>query len=70
MPNAKKPWTIFETPLDMEPLGITGFPGIFIRAPSITAVSPDVEVVSTFDNRIVAVKRLNVLGTSYSLGVF
>lgn len=55
----------FETVLSLKPLGITDFPGIFIRAPSITAVSPDIDVISVYDNRIVAVRRDNIIGTSF-----
>lgn len=55
----------FETDLDMEPLGITGFRGVFIRAPAVTAVSPDVEVLAAVDGRIVAVRRGGIIGTSF-----
>lgn len=55
----------FETTLSLEPLGIVDFPGVFIRAPSITAVSPDIDVISVYDNRIVAVRRDNIIGTSF-----
>ena len=55
----------FETILSLKPLGIENFRGVFIRAPSITAVTPDVEAVSVYDNRIVAVKKQNIIGTSF-----
>ena len=55
----------FEMDIDMEPLGITGFRGVFIRAPSVTAVSPDVEVLASVDGRIVAVRRGSIVGTSF-----
>ena len=55
----------FETDIDMEPLGITGFRGVFIRAPSVTAVSPEVEVLASVDGRIVAVRRGGIVGTSF-----
>lgn len=55
----------FETTLSLKPLGIADFPGVFIRAPSITAVSPDIDVISVYDNRIVAVRRDNIIGTSF-----
>lgn len=55
----------FEIDIDMEPLGITGFHGVFIRAPSVTAVSPDVEVLSTVDGNVVAVRRHGIVGTSF-----
>lgn len=55
----------FEMDIDMEPLGITGFRGVFIRAPSVTAVSPEVEVLASVDGRIVAVRRGGIVGTSF-----
>ena len=55
----------FEAKLAMDLLGIPEFRGVFIRAPSISAVSPGVDVVATLDDRIVAVKRQNILGTSF-----
>lgn len=55
----------FETTLSMEPLGIKDFPGVFIRAPSVISVGPGVEAVSVFDNRIVAVRKQNIIGTSF-----
>lgn len=55
----------FEIDMDIKPLGITGFRGVFIRAPSITAVSPDVEVLASVEGRIVAVRRGNIVGTSF-----
>ena len=55
----------FEMDIDMEPLGITGFRGVFIRAPSVTAVSPEVEVLASVDGRVVAVRRGGIVGTSF-----
>lgn len=55
----------FEMDIDMEPLGITGFRGVFIRAPSVTAVSPEVEVLASVDGRVVAVRRGDIVGTSF-----
>lgn len=55
----------FEAALSMEPLGIPEFKGVFIRAPSISTVSPEVEAVATIDGRIVAVKKQNIVGTSF-----
>lgn len=55
----------FEMNIDMEPLGITGFRGVFIRAPSVTAVSPEVEVLASVDGRVVAVRRGSIVGTSF-----
>ncbi len=55
----------FETTLSMEPLGIPEFKGVFIRAPSISAVGPGVEAAASVDGRIVAVKKQNIIGTSF-----
>ena len=55
----------FEAKLSMDLLGIPEFRGVFIRAPSISAVSPGVDVVATLDDRIVAVKKQNIIGTSF-----
>lgn len=55
----------FEAKLSMDLLGIPEFRGVFIRAPSISAVSPGVDVVATLDDRVVAVKKQNILGTSF-----
>lgn len=55
----------FEATLSMEQIGIPEFKGVFIRAPSISTVSPDVEAVAAIDGRIVAVRKQNVIGTSF-----
>ncbi len=55
----------FETTLSMEPLGIPEFKGVFIRAPSISTVGPGVEAAAAVDGRIVAVKKQNIIGTSF-----
>lgn len=55
----------FETTLSMEPLGIPEFKGVFIRAPSISTVGPGVEAAASVDGRIVAVKKQNIIGTSF-----
>ncbi|MDL9936431.1 pyridoxal 5'-phosphate synthase glutaminase subunit PdxT [Gordonia sp. ABSL1-1] len=64
----------FETDLDF--IGITDAPGadpmraVFIRAPWVEAVSPDVQVLATVpagpaQGRIVAVRQGNILATSF-----
>ena len=54
-----------EMDLSMPALNIDKFRGIFIRAPSVSAVSPDVEPICVTDNRIVAVRHKNIIGTSF-----
>lgn len=55
----------FESEISMDKIGITKFPGVFIRAPSIIETGKDVEVLSKFNEKIVAVKQGNILGTSF-----
>jgi 5'-phosphate synthase pdxT subunit len=44
----------------------TPFPAVFIRAPSIVSVEPDVKILSRLpDNRIVAVQEGHLLATSF-----
>jgi 5'-phosphate synthase pdxT subunit len=54
----------FETELDMA--GADGpVTGVFIRAPIVTRVGPDVQVVSEFEGQIVGVLQGRILGTSF-----
>ena len=55
----------FEAEISMDSINIPKFNGVFIRAPSVSDVGSDVEVLSKFNNRIVAVKKGNVIGTSF-----
>lgn len=55
----------FESEISMDKIGITRFPGVFIRAPSIIETGKDVEVLSKFNEKIIAVKQGNILGTSF-----
>ena len=55
----------FESEISMEKIGITKFHGIFIRAPSIIETGRNIEVISKFNEKIVAVKQGNILGTSF-----
>src|SRR6185312_5240622 len=48
-----------------EKIGISKFPGVFIRAPSIIETGKNVEVLSKFNEKIIAVKQGNILGTSF-----
>ena len=54
----------FETTLDISGLD-EPFPAVFIRAPTIDDIGADVEVLATVDDRPVAVRQENVLGTSF-----
>ncbi len=55
----------FESEISMDNIGISKFPGVFIRAPSIIETGKDVEVLSKFNEKIIAVKQGNILGTSF-----
>ncbi len=55
----------FEAEVAMDSINIPQFRGIFIRAPSISEVSSDVEVLSKFNEKIVAIKKGNIIGTSF-----
>ena len=53
----------FQTLSPME--GIGDFPMVFIRAPYISSVSKDVQVLATVDEHIVAVQYKNQIGLSF-----
>lgn len=55
----------FEAALDVT--GLAGGPvrGVFIRAPRVESVGPDVEVLARHDGHIVAVRQRNALATSF-----
>ena len=55
----------FESEISMDKIGIPKFPGVFIRAPSIIETGKDVEVLSKFNEKIIAVKQGNILGTVF-----
>lgn len=55
----------FETELDIPSLGKSPFRAIFIRAPAVSDVGSDVEVVARLDGRAVAVRQKNLIGTSF-----
>ena len=55
----------FEADLDIDMLGKEAFKGVFIRAPAVSEVGKDVEVIAKFNNKIVAVKQKNIIGTSF-----
>ena len=54
----------FEAPLDVT--GLDGpFPAVFIRAPVVSSVGPDIEVLATWEEYPVAVRQGPVVGTSF-----
>ena len=55
----------FESDISLNSIGIPSFNGVFIRAPSISDVGTDVEILSKFNEKIVAVKKNNIIGVSF-----
>lgn len=55
----------FEADVSLEKIGIPNFRGVFIRAPSVVDAGKGVEVLSKIDEKIVAVKQGNIIGTSF-----
>jgi len=55
----------FETDISLDSINIPKFNGVFIRAPSVSDVGSDVEVLSKFNGKIIAVKKGNVIATSF-----
>ena len=55
----------FEADLSLRMLGNEAFKGVFIRAPAVSEVGKDVDVIGKLNNKIVAVKQKNIIGTSF-----
>jgi 5'-phosphate synthase pdxT subunit len=55
----------FEADIPMAMVGEDSFKGVFIRAPAVTEAGKDVEVLAKYNNRIVAVRQKNVIGTAF-----
>ncbi len=55
----------FEADLSIPALGQDRFRGVFIRSPVVKQVGPKVEILSRFNEKIVAVRQGNILGTSF-----
>jgi 5'-phosphate synthase pdxT subunit len=54
----------FEVPIEISPLE-SPYDAVFIRAPSITKVGPDVQVLAMFKDWIVAAKQRNILALAF-----
>lgn len=54
----------FEVPLAIEGVGVD-FPAVFIRAPHIVSVGPEVEVLATHEGRIVLARQGRFLGCTF-----
>ena len=55
----------FETDVSMDSINIQKFNGVFIRAPSVSDVGSDIEILAKYNEKIVAIKKGNVLGTAF-----
>lgn len=55
----------FETDMEIPSFGRGAIKGVFIRAPAVSEVGSGVEVIAKFNNRIVAVKQGNIIGTAF-----
>jgi 5'-phosphate synthase pdxT subunit len=55
----------FEADLDVPALGKKTFKGVFIRAPAVREIGPQVNVLSKLNDVIVAVQQSNMIGTSF-----
>lgn len=55
----------FEAKISLDPVNISSFHGVFIRAPSISEIGSNVEILSKFNEKIVAVKQGNILATAF-----
>jgi 5'-phosphate synthase pdxT subunit len=55
----------FEADVSMDSIDIPKFNGVFIRAPSISDTGSDVEVLSKFNEKIVAIKKNNIIGVAF-----
>jgi 5'-phosphate synthase pdxT subunit len=55
----------FETDLAISAIGADPFPAVFIRAPHIVSVGEGVEVLSSYEDRVVAVQEGRFLALSF-----
>lgn len=55
----------FEADIPISMVGKEAFKGIFIRAPAVSEAGKDVEVLAKFNDKIVAVRQKNVIGTAF-----
>jgi 5'-phosphate synthase pdxT subunit len=55
----------FEAEIAMDSISIPKFRGVFIRAPLVSEASSDVEILAKFNEKIVAIKKGNIIGTSF-----
>jgi len=55
----------FETDLDISAIGYTPFRAVFIRAPYIKTISPNIGILAVYQERIVFARQGNLLACSF-----
>lgn len=55
----------FETDLDIPAIGEKPFRAVFIRGPIVKETGKNVQILSKYDEKIVAVQQNNIIGTSF-----
>ena len=55
----------FERDICLDPIGISKLRGVFIRAPSISSMASDIQVLSRIDEKIIAIKKEKIIGTAF-----
>jgi len=55
----------FQANITMDSIKIPKFNGVFIRAPAVSETGTGIEVLSKFNEKIVAVKKGNIIGTAF-----
>ncbi len=55
----------FEADLSISIVGKKVFKGVFIRAPAVSEVGREVEIIGKLNNRIIAVKQKNIIATAF-----
>ena len=55
----------FQANITMDSIKIPKFNGVFIRAPAVSETGSGIEVLSKFNEKIVAIKKGNIIGTAF-----
>jgi len=55
----------FEAEISMDSIGFPKFHGVFIRAPAVSDPGSDIQILAKFNEKIVAIKKGNVIGTAF-----
>jgi 5'-phosphate synthase pdxT subunit len=55
----------FEAEIDIADIGKVPFRAVFIRAPIVKDLGPDVQIMAKFNDKVVAVRQNNILGTAF-----